>query len=356
MYIYTFTQWLLFFYFYSMVGWLWESCYVSLLDRKWVNRGFLNGPFLPIYGFGAVIILLVTIPVRESFVLIFLFGMTGATVLEYSTGALMEKLFHVRYWDYSSKAVNLNGYICLVSSFAWGGFSILLVKVLHRPVEHIILLVPATLTEIIAFILTTAIVVDITESFRDAMDLKRILTNWKENNAEIKRIEKRLDVLVAVFDNDIRALRSKAEDNIKTLESGLADNRKKYERILAELKGKVEGKLPAKEVLLEKLENFKKKRTINLSFLLENINLYLEEIGRHALGDGGHKTDEYDSIRSELKDYKDSIHQQEADVAGRKSGEYLRTLRLLGRNPRAASRKFTEALAEIKDLLTRDNK
>ena len=75
---------------------------------------------LPIYGTGAVIILLATIPVRDSLWLVFLLGMLAATALEYVTGAAMEALFIVRYWDYSKQPFNLNGYFCLTSSLAWG--------------------------------------------------------------------------------------------------------------------------------------------------------------------------------------------------------------------------------------------
>ena len=87
MYVYSLGQWLLFFFLYCFLGWVWESCYVSAKRRQWVNRGFLHGPMLPIYGTGAVIILLATIPVRDSLWLVFLLGMLAATALEYVTGA-----------------------------------------------------------------------------------------------------------------------------------------------------------------------------------------------------------------------------------------------------------------------------
>lgn len=95
MYVYSLGQWLLFFFLYCFLGWVWESCYVSAKRRQWVNRGFLHGPMLPIYGTGAVIILLATIPVRDSLWLVFLLGMLAATALEYVTGAAMEALFKV---------------------------------------------------------------------------------------------------------------------------------------------------------------------------------------------------------------------------------------------------------------------
>ena len=139
---YHLTQWVLFFFFYSFVGWVWESCYVSARKHRWVNRGFMHGPMLPIYGSGALVVLISTIGVRENILLIFLFGMTAATLLEYATGAVMERLFHVRYWDYSNQKLNLHGYICVTSSLCWGCFSVLLVRVIHVPVENAVLKFP----------------------------------------------------------------------------------------------------------------------------------------------------------------------------------------------------------------------
>lgn len=120
--MYTLYQWILLFYIYCFAGWVWESAYVSIKLHKWINRGFLKGPFLPIYGSGAIVVLISTVLIKKYTILVFIIGMISATILEYITGAIMEKLFHVRYWDYSEKKFNINGYICLVSSLAWGFF------------------------------------------------------------------------------------------------------------------------------------------------------------------------------------------------------------------------------------------
>ena len=162
MYDYYLAQWLLFFFIYCFFGWIWESCYVSVKKRKWVNRGFLHGPLIPIYGFGAVTVLLVVIPVREHLVLVYFLGMAAATVLEYVTGAAMEKLFKVRYWDYSEKPMNLHGYICLISSLAWGAFSVLLIHVIHMPVERLVLGMELGTAEILAFFITVMFAADAT--------------------------------------------------------------------------------------------------------------------------------------------------------------------------------------------------
>jgi len=118
--MYTFSTWLFFFYFYCFLGWIWETCYVSVLKAKWVNRGFMRGPFLPIYGSGAIVVLVFTLPFRTNAVFVFFAGMISATILEYFTGVAMEKLFHVRYWDYSNYFINLNGRVCLEGSIIFG--------------------------------------------------------------------------------------------------------------------------------------------------------------------------------------------------------------------------------------------
>lgn len=154
MHIYSTGQWVLLFFFYCFCGWVWESCYVSLCQRRWVNRGFLHGPLLPIYGFGAILILFVTLPVENDLRLVWLLGMLAATALEYVVGAAMERLFQVRYWDYSKHRFNLHGYICLSSSIAWGFFSILLVRFVHPPVGRLLADVPSWVVDPLALALT----------------------------------------------------------------------------------------------------------------------------------------------------------------------------------------------------------
>ncbi len=108
---YSVSQWVLLFFLYSFCGWCWEVFLYLVKERRFVNRGFLFGPILPIYGFGAVGILLTCVPVEGNMALVALVGTIAASLLEYVTGFLMESIFHVRYWDYSQRPLNLNGYI-----------------------------------------------------------------------------------------------------------------------------------------------------------------------------------------------------------------------------------------------------
>ena len=109
MYTYAWYHWLTFFYIYCFFGWSFESAYVSLRKGRFVNRGFLRLPMLPLYGTGAVMMLWVSLPVKDHLALVYLSGVIAATILEYVTGWSMERLFKVKYWDYSNQHFNLNG-------------------------------------------------------------------------------------------------------------------------------------------------------------------------------------------------------------------------------------------------------
>lgn len=169
---YSLTQWLLFFFLYCFLGWIGECLYASLYERKWINRGFLYGPMAPIYGFGAISVLLITLPVRDSIPMIFLAGMASATALEYVTGVVMQRLFHARYWDYRRNRFNLNGYICPLYSFGWGLFSVAQIKLLHPLFERAILEIPAATAGFLSAILVAVYAVDTTLSIRSALHLQ----------------------------------------------------------------------------------------------------------------------------------------------------------------------------------------
>lgn len=226
MYDYNIAQWFLFFVIYCFAGWCWESAYVSVCDKKWTNRGFLTGPYLPIYGSGAVIILLATLPFQKNPVLVFLLGMAAASLLEYVTGAVMEAVFKVRYWDYSDEFLNINGYICPLASFLWGVFSVLLVRFVHRPVEGFVMELDGNVAWAAAIFFAVVMGTDTVCAVKTAIDLREMLRKITENNEEIRRIQKRIDVLVAVAEDDraefMRLLESKiAEGKAMIKKSGV---------------------------------------------------------------------------------------------------------------------------------------
>jgi uncharacterized membrane protein len=123
---------------YSMLGWLVESIYMSLCNRKLTNRGFGRGPFCPIYGFGGVIGYLILHPLRGHLVQLYLVGALLATAFEYLVGRLMLKIFGEVWWDYNEKPCNFQGIICLESTVAWGFYAIIIIVFLHGRIINFI--------------------------------------------------------------------------------------------------------------------------------------------------------------------------------------------------------------------------
>jgi len=146
---------------YGFLGWLMESTYVSLKSHHWVNRGFLKGPICPIYGVGALLILLILQPLAFSWPLVFWGGLLLCSSLEYVTGLGMEKLFGNRWWDYSDNRWNLHGRICLSVSLAWGALSLFLVYSLAPVVDFGLSRIPDRVAPWIALALAAGFVVDL---------------------------------------------------------------------------------------------------------------------------------------------------------------------------------------------------
>lgn len=250
--IYTFSTWLFFFYLYCFLGWVWETCYVSVRKAKWVNRGFIHGPFLPIYGSGAIVVLICTLHFRTNAGLVFFTGMASATLLEYFTGAMMERLFHVRYWDYSNQPLNLNGHICVLSSLAWGAFSVLLTLYMHNPIERLALSMNQNLLEFIVFLLTVYISIDMAQSVREAFNLKELLVGLESSSEEFRHLQKGIEVAYAFYGSE---LKEKSEAGLKKINSAFGAGKEKGENV--------------KAGIMERVERARTKRTYkNISSLL----------------------------------------------------------------------------------------
>lgn len=313
MYTYSVLQWLLFFFIYCFFGWVWETLYVSIGQGKWVNRGFMHGPFLPIYGVGCTAMVFITIPIKGNMLFEFVVGMIGATVMEYYTGVVMEKIFHLRYWDYSNQKFNLNGYICLKSSICWGVFAILVPEVLHMKVESFVFSIPETALEIIVVVLTGYIAADFAESFREAMDFKEILVNLAQSNKEIAIIEKRV---AAVSDFVNGELKEKSEVGLKKINTTLTEGRIAYQK-------KTEQVVEIKNKVVTSLENIKKQ----------------------AEDSKGEQLMERKSLREELEACLERLNLEERErnfIRNRKMTK--RSFRIIQRNPNITSDKYRDAL------------
>ena len=343
MYVYTPGQWALLFFFYCFCGWVWESCYVSARQRQWVNRGFLHGPLLPIYGSGAIIILFVTLPVADNLWLVYVLGMLAATLLEYVVGAVMEQLFKVRYWDYTKQPCNLHGYICLTSSIAWGFFSILLVRFIHPPIDRLLHKLPDLLVNPLAGVIAALFIWDTVKSTRAAIDLREVLTKLTEENEELRKLAQKAEAAQARTEEELRAFREKTSLDRYLLQSYLAD----------ELEAHRTAKQVRKQRRRAALENAFRRRVESKLEVLSNIAQALEKT-RAALDDGIDEPGEkaLAQHREELDTLIAAVRQKETQVRTRSIQRYEATLRILRANPTAkAKEELGEALASLRKLL-----
>ena len=222
MYEYSWYQWLTFFFIYCFFGWIFESTYVSLKKRQFVNRGFLRLPLLPLYGTGAVMMLWVSLPVKDNLFLVYVSGGVAATVLEYVTGWGMERLFKMKYWDYSNQRFNVKGYICLSSSIAWGFLTILLTEVIHRPIERYVLGLPLMVDLVCVIVVSLLFAADTAESVKAALDLAKVLDAMTNMRAELDDIQVQMALLKAETVQRMEEAREEASQKLGQVRSEAA--------------------------------------------------------------------------------------------------------------------------------------
>lgn len=166
---------ILLFFFYSAAGWFVESLYRSIGEKRIINSGFLTGPMCPIYGTGAlVMIVFLYNPFRENMLAVFLLGMLLCDMVEYITSVLMEILFHARWWDYTYEFLNIRGRICLKHTLYWGIASVAFVKLLHPKIDSIVQNFDLKTVRILLIVVFVVFFLDVANSVRKALDIRKL--------------------------------------------------------------------------------------------------------------------------------------------------------------------------------------
>lgn len=181
------STWFLYFILYSILGWLVESLYCAALAGHWVERGFLNGPLCPIYGCGAVLMLGGLQPYISHPALLFVLSMLGASVMEFVVSWGMEKLFGMRWWDYSDQPFNLQGRVCLLNSTLFGVMGLVLAKVIHPWMQHLVGLFPPVWCVALAWVCLVGLCVDTVISARAALQLRGRLERMEQMKQELRQ-------------------------------------------------------------------------------------------------------------------------------------------------------------------------
>lgn len=371
MYTYTWYQWLAFFYLYCFFGWIFESTYVSLKKKKFVNRGFLRLPMLPLYGSGAVMMLWVSLPVHDNLLLVYISGFIAATALEYVTGAVMERLFKVRYWDYSNQPFQLNGYICLSSSIAWGFLTIFMTDVIHEPIARAVLAFSPVVLITCDFVISVFFTADVYESTKAALDLGHTLEAMTKLKADIEALQSRIELLreeaikrgaltreetaeklaaaQAEAGRKLAAVKAEAEERLATARSETARQLQaaatEHLERAAETRALAEQRIAkVKEDTSARLEHAKAEYTDRVENAKLRVNERLTEVrteadARLAFDD---RLARLTSQLEELKKRKQSLRPVKKLHAFYRRG-------LLRGNPTAVSSRFAAALKELKE-------
>jgi hypothetical protein len=253
----------------------------------------------------------------------------------------MERLFKVRYWDYSTQKCNLNGYVCLSSTLAWGVFSVLLVKVIHPPVAWLILRIPAVWSEPLVFVLVAGTTVDAVQSVRAALDLREILTKLTEENEDLRRLAKagggylrlrrrrsaplpgeRTEIGRLLFSEQVEGERARIQE-----ERGLHTLRRE-EQLDRLLSRRADARISALQTVSQTLQRA-------LAELDER-----KELTGEALR----------ARKQELTEALERLRDQEARVRTRTVRTYAQALRILQGNPSASAGRFSEALESLRNL------
>lgn len=219
-----------YFFLYSFLGWAMESLYISVLQRKVINTGFLHGPFCPIYGFGAVVLYVLLSPLKGNVLAIFCTAFFVLSLWEYFVGFLLEKLFKTKYWDYSKNRFNINGRVCLLNSIYWGLLSIFFIEIWNPIVEIQIQKIPQYILLYIDTVLIIYIMADMVSSSVRIINLPKRIERIKSLRIKLK--EKLEELKKATTEKQKVAL----QNVIDELKLKQKINKMKVERQVSKLK------------------------------------------------------------------------------------------------------------------------
>lgn len=212
----------LYFIIYSFLGWVCECLYCSYLEKKIINRGFVNGPFCPIYGFGALAIFKMLSPFTNSYLTVFFAGMIITSIIEYIASYVLEKLFQTTWWDYSDYPYNLNGRICLKNSVLFGLMTVALHFFVHPTISSFVGRLSFNSMRIIAFAFTLLFFLDFSETIYSILRLNNKLKTLEiiKEEALLKYAEFGHELGVDAF---LRKIKELPQNSAINLNNGLED-------------------------------------------------------------------------------------------------------------------------------------
>lgn len=177
---------ILFFTFFNILYYCWiiEVIVVGTREKKFVNRGFMMGPYCPIYGYSSIIMVFYLDQYRDNILTVFLLAVIVCSFIEYVVSYIMEKLFSARWWDYSNRKFNINGRVCITNAFFFGILGAFLVYIVNPFINDILLTINTTTLNIVSSILLTIFIIDFIVSIGITYKLKNTIKKFNKDNTE----------------------------------------------------------------------------------------------------------------------------------------------------------------------------
>lgn len=214
------------FFLYSVIGYIVEVLYCSMFSKRLVNRGFLHGPYLPIYGFGALMVVHLLKSFASHPLQLFFVAIIATSVVEYISSYLLEQLFSLKLWDYSRYRLQIKGRVCLLNSTLFGLLSLFVFYVLHPPLITILMGVSSVLLTRLSHLIILIFAVDTTSSIWRMASFQKQLADFKVKKAEIEmrlhllsrlKSSKTLEGLRVTLDTELEELKSRLNASAKRI-------------------------------------------------------------------------------------------------------------------------------------------
>lgn len=199
-----------FFAFYSFGGWCIEVLYYFKNEHRFVNRGFLYGPFCPIYGCGAVSLVVFLDNYKNNIFILFFLAVLLTSILEYFTGFILEKAFKTKWWDYTDDPFNIHGRVCLLYSLMWGVGEVVIIRIIHPILNDMVMNIPAILGDIVLSIIVIYFILDFCFTIASLMQFDKMFYSFQF--VPVNFLFEKPGILLT-------STREKAIDKIRTFES-----------------------------------------------------------------------------------------------------------------------------------------
>lgn len=251
---------------YAFFGWCTEVAYAALETGKFVNRGFLNGPYCPIYGCGIVIVVGILTPLKDNLLILFVGSFLLTSILEFITGFLLEQVFHNKWWDYSEFPFNIKGYVCLKFSIYWGLACTFVMDIIHPIIYKFITIVPKILGIVLVSMMMAVFAVDLIITVATILKLNKRLKAMDELAAKIHNISD--EIGEKVFEN-VTAAESKQEEYKLALEENIMEFKSEMNYRKDNFTEEMNKKAKEREELLAKYRTLIEQRNIGVRRLLK---------------------------------------------------------------------------------------